>query len=429
MSRRTIGGKYELIEQMGRGAMGDVHRATQTGLNRSVAVKFLNTDIAKNENALRRFEQEAQALGQLSNPHVATIHDYGVDGGQPYMVMEFIHGTTLDEVLGEKPLPLKVALPVFRQVLDGIGHAHKRGIVHRDIKPSNVMLTEDGHAKVIDFGIAHVSSVGRKTKFGVAIGTPAYMSPEQVRGEALDARSDIYSLGTLLYEMLTGTPPLEKESEGATMVAHVVEDAPALPKEVAPEGIVTAVEKALARDPEKRFRTTDEFLKALTGLGLPDALADNPATHYISTLSKKRSSPKATVLDSPPPLQEEPPRKVRGPKRYWMAYAAVGLVVSMAAVGFWALKLYKDRTGPIPPPPLVLKSPPPPPDSLVLPVRQTESADAPAAGRDLPLRPGAFLGTPPPAAKDRTTPVKTAPKQACTAQEILIGKCNEKEKQ
>jgi serine/threonine protein kinase len=208
-------GPYEIVAPLGAGGMGEVYKARDTRLQRDVAIKVVPTAIALDAGALARFEREAQAVAALSHPNILAIHDVGHDAGTAFAVMELLSGRTLREVLISGPLPVRKALDYGRQIADGLAAAHDRGIIHRDVKPENIFITTEGRAKLLDFGLARlqpvVSSAGETmlangdTTPGTILGTIGYMAPEQVRGLAVDARTDIFAFGAVLYEMVGGT--------------------------------------------------------------------------------------------------------------------------------------------------------------------------------------------------------------------------------
>ncbi|HVR99205.1 MAG TPA: protein kinase [Thermoanaerobaculia bacterium] len=270
-----IVGSYRIVEKIGEGGMGAVYRAVDEMLDREAAVKAIRPDLAREPQIAERFRSEARALARLNHPAVATIYSFFHDGEDLFLAMEFVRGRTLSRVLREDgALPWQRAVPLFLSPLDGIEQAHRTGVVHRDLKPDNLMLTETGTLKVMDFGIARVMGSGHLTRTGLLVGTLRYMAPEQIRGEEVDRRTDVYALGTVLYELLTGRTPFEGGSDYAVLRAQI-EDTPApLSASVTglPDWIDQAVQKALAKDPAARFQTVSElhaFLAQHAGLALP----------------------------------------------------------------------------------------------------------------------------------------------------------------
>ena len=268
----SVVGNYKIIDKIGEGGMGAVFKGVDLMLEREVAIKMLRPELARQPNVVERFRTEAVTLAKLNHSNVATLHSFFRQGEDFFMVMEFVRGRTLDDVIRTQgAMRCDQAIELFCMALEGIDHAHKMGIIHRDIKPANMMLTETGSIKVMDFGIARVLGSDRLTKAGHLIGTVEYMSPEQVRGEETDARSDIYSLGILLYEMLTGCVPFNSTSEYELM-RRQIEDAPAPPRTHAPQiplPVEQAIMRSLAKKREARYQSAAEFramlMRRITG--------------------------------------------------------------------------------------------------------------------------------------------------------------------
>jgi eukaryotic-like serine/threonine-protein kinase len=266
MIGETIG-NYRIVSKLGQGGMGTVYLAEDTQLGRKVAIKLLNPGLmAQGGQELERFRSEAKVQANLSNPNVVTLHDFIPYGDSFYMVMEFVDGKSLaDLVRTAGALPPHIVVAISKQILEGLAAAHRLGVVHRDLKPSNVLITPDGIAKVMDFGIAKVQGGKNLTATGALVGTVYYMSPEQVRGEAVDARSDIYSFGIILFEILTGRVPFKDESDFKIMVHHV-QTPPPPPTQLLPEipgDIEEIVMLCLKKAPEERFQSADAILAAL----------------------------------------------------------------------------------------------------------------------------------------------------------------------
>jgi serine/threonine protein kinase len=259
-------GTYKIIEKIGEGGMGSVYKGIDEMLEREVAIKMLRPELASQHHVVERFRTEAKTLAKLNHTNIATVFNFIHQDEHYFMVMEFVRGETLDHIIRRTGAMIyEQAVGMFCHVLDGLEHAHSLGIIHRDIKPANIMLTDIGIVKVMDFGIARVLGTSRMTKQGNIIGTIEYMSPEQVRGEETDARSDIYSAGILFYEMLTGRVPFESKSEFELMKSQI-EDPPPPPRNFAayiPEQAEQTIMRALAKKPEARYESAAAFRQEL----------------------------------------------------------------------------------------------------------------------------------------------------------------------
>lgn len=266
MEGKILGNRYELIEQVGGGGMALVYRAKCALLNRYVAIKILRTEFTNDEEFVKRFRIEAQAAASLSHPNIVSIYDVGHEDNIHYIVMEFIDGVTLKEYIDKKGvLKWEEAVNIMIQICSAIEQAHKRKIIHRDIKPHNIMLTNDGIAKVTDFGIARAVSSSTITVVGSTIGSVHYFSPEQARGGYIDEKSDLYSLGITLYEMVTGKVPFVGESPVTVALKHI-QDEPEAPKSKnaeLPQGINDIIMKSIKKDKDKRYQTASEMLSDL----------------------------------------------------------------------------------------------------------------------------------------------------------------------
>ncbi len=280
---QTLLGKYKIERVLGEGGFGCVYQATDN-LQRPVAIKELRTELANDANALRRFQNEAIAIAKLNNPHIVTVWGMEQDGPHHYIVLEFMDGGSLANLLAQrgKLTPGEAAM-IARAVCDGLAAAHQLGIVHRDIKPANILLSRDGKAiKISDFGIAHVpasvSNVTNVTRLGTAMGTPWYMSPEQARGQKVDARSDLYSVGVMLYEMVAGYMYLDFTSDFLGDLEKLKTDPPRpLPSNI-PAGLQQIITRALAKDPAQRYQSAEEMSAALQAFITPGATIAIPTT-------------------------------------------------------------------------------------------------------------------------------------------------------
>src|SRR5499427_1187695 len=265
MSIQTVG-RYEITGELGRGAMGVVYKAMDPTIGRTVALKTMRLDVhgLDSQEMVRRFQNEARAAGVLNHPNIVTIYDAGEHEGIFYIAMEFIEGTTLHELLAEKRvLPTEEVVQLARQICRGLDYAHSNGIVHRDVKPANIMITADGTAKIMDFGIAKAG--GGMTSTGQVLGTPNYMSPEQVKGKVLDGRSDLFSFGVVLYEMVTGEKPFAGQNV-TTIIYKIVHENPIPPRDLdvtIHPGMSMVVTKALAKLPDDRYQSGADLSKDL----------------------------------------------------------------------------------------------------------------------------------------------------------------------
>jgi len=264
---RKLGNRYEVIERIGGGGMAVVYRALDTLLNRHVSIKVLRAQFATDEDFVRRFRREAQAAASLSHPNVVNIYDVGMESADEYyIVMEYVDGMTLKEVIQERaPLPVSEAIDTAKQICAALGHAHENNIVHRDIKPHNILIGKDGRVKVTDFGIARAITSNTITQDGSVLGSVHYFSPEQARGGITDVKSDIYSLGVVLYEMVTGELPFSGESPISVALKHL-QDHFVEPRQInpsLPQSVENIVLKALSKDPLVRYQTAREMYRDL----------------------------------------------------------------------------------------------------------------------------------------------------------------------
>lgn len=310
------GGKYELLQELGRGGMGVVYRARHKLMDRIVAIKMLIDDLGRDETAMQRFHVEAKAAAALNHNCIIRIYDFDISQhGFPFIVMDYLQGEPLDVFLErEKRMPWERALPLFLKVCDALGHAHRRQVVHRDIKPSNIMLVVDDDEEekpiVLDFGIAKLftqagKTASRLTRTGEIFGSPLYMSPEQCLGQPIDPRSDIYSLGCLMHETLTGQAPFERSGFLQVILAHINAPAPTLeeaaPDIIFPDGLSQVTARAIEKDSTKRFESMQEFKKALADVGkAADAggAADSSASSFKVQGSSSSSGDNSSIAGS-----------------------------------------------------------------------------------------------------------------------------------
>jgi serine/threonine-protein kinase len=281
-------GQYEILEAIGGGAMGEVYKARDLRLDRVVALKFLPADLTRDPSARRRFLHEAQAVAQLDHPNVATIYETGeTEGGRAFLALAFYEGETLQQKLENGPLPLPEALAIARQIARGLAAAHRRQIVHRDIKPANIIVLPDGTVKLLDFGLAKLAGATTLTRLGSSPGTPAYKSPEQTRGDKVDPRSDLWALGVVLYEMVTGRVPFGGEYEQAVIYSILNEPPRPLESGAFPSQLSKVIERALAKDPAERYQTAEELEEDLAHIPL-EGLGETAPRRQVPTRLRLR---------------------------------------------------------------------------------------------------------------------------------------------
>jgi serine/threonine-protein kinase len=360
-------GEYRIVERIGTGGMGSVYKAEQPSMNRMVAVKVLHSKYAERDDLVSRFRREARAMSQLSHPNTARVYKFGqLDDGAAYFVMDYMEGKNLAHTVRQHgPMAYERAINIMVQVCGALDEAHRAGIIHRDLKPENIFLTNQAGTadfpKVLDFGLAKVSEkqMGRGslmvTQQGMVFGTPEFMSPEQTQGETLDRRSDIYSLGLILYELLTGKLPFEATKPLEIMKAHVQE--PPIPLSERVEGLTfppeldRVLDKAMAKRPEDRYADAVEFAHALRACLPPDLMKTGALRALPSDppgAARQRSdAPPVTVPATPTaagpvvrttaaPIQDDEPVHVPV-SRTPMLMLGVGLGVVLALAGMWLL--------------------------------------------------------------------------------------------
>jgi serine/threonine protein kinase len=287
-------GQYRIISELGAGGMGVVYRALDVSLQREVAIKRLRSEFAANATVLERFRREAQMQAQLNHPNIAQLYTLVQDSESLCLVMEFVSGTVLTRFM---PMTWETALPIILQVLEGLEYAHRRGILHRDIKPDNIIIDGQGTAKIMDFGIAHAIGSSRMTREKTIIGTLEYVSPERVLGQSMDARSDLYSTGVMLFEMIAGRLPFDFDGEYALMRCHVDEKPYSLVKFVpnAPASLDTVIQKALQKKPQDRYESCGAM-----ALALREAAANKGVTllSVAALLNKREPQPGPSTATS-----------------------------------------------------------------------------------------------------------------------------------
>jgi serine/threonine protein kinase len=285
-------GRYQIIKEVGRGSMGIVYQARDPNIDRLVAVKVLRHDRITTDSFVKRFLKEAKVIGRLSHPHIVTIHDVGEDQGTVYIAMEFLEGISLSEIIQDRCLDAKEVIDLGTQIAETLDYAHRKGVIHRDIKPSNIVVEPDGQIKITDFGIARIedSSATLQTQAGAIMGTPAYMSPEQVLGHSVDGRSDLFSLGVILYELSTGRRPFGGDGKNlATVFNEIIQITPPEPTAVKsntliPEELSSLIMKTLEKEPAKRFQTGKELQEMLKNCLNGDKLVSVKKTNIRSNL-------------------------------------------------------------------------------------------------------------------------------------------------
>jgi len=349
----VVGDRYQLGELLGRGGMAEVRKGVDLRLGRAVAVKRLRTDLASDATFQARFRREAQSSAALNHPAIVSVYDTGeemaTDGSdvaQPYIVMEFVEGRTLRDILreGRKILPER-ALEIASSVLGALDYSHRAGIIHRDIKPGNVMLTATGDVKVMDFGIARAvsDSASTMTQTAAVVGTAQYLSPEQARGETVDSRSDVYSAGCLLYELLTGRPPFIGDSPVAVAYQHVRELAqpPSDHDTELPPEIDSIVMKALAKRVEDRYQSAAAMRNDIERYlaGRPVMAPAVPVAPMTTMLPEYDASPTATAIT---PVEEPPEDKHKSKAGWWIA--AVLLLAALAAAAAFIVPRLLDNS-------------------------------------------------------------------------------------
>ncbi|MBI3184251.1 MAG: serine/threonine protein kinase [Myxococcales bacterium] len=415
-SQEILDGKWALERKLGQGGMGVVHLATDLELERKVAIKMLSASLAHEPEVVARFEREARMMAKLDHPNLVPIWAVGRTGGVPFIVMKYLEGRPLSDYLRESGrLEVREAVGLMRQLCSGLGLVHARGFIHRDIKPANVIIGDDGHATILDLGVAR-DSKNAMTRSGLLIGTPKYMAPEQIAGAGkIDHRADLYSLATVLYEMLTGAPVYDSESDYSVMKMHIeaaVPDASQVPG--VSRKVAGVVQKALAKSPDDRYQSAAELYQALAEAAVdePDTRLA-PITPYPTTLRRARLAHAAAQPTVPPAPEKPPPpdrpaakepvpspsrleaMAIRRPAGPIAAAVLVGMVAIAAAL-YFALRPAPEEAPPSEEPP-----------------RAANTAEATRAPSAAPAQPWATVSAPAPQAAaepaEGAAPSETAP--------------------
>jgi serine/threonine protein kinase/DNA-binding LacI/PurR family transcriptional regulator len=352
---KTIDDDFVIKERLGQGGMAQVYRARQLSVNRDVALKIINLHEAQNdENFRQRFANEAAIIASLEHLHILPVYAYGIYEDHAYLAMRLLRGGTLKDRLREgQPLPIADALHLFEQIAKGLGYAHSKGIIHRDIKPANILLDENNNAYLTDFGLAKViDSDEHLTRGDSVVGTLAYMSPEQLQGERIDHRSDLYGLGVVLYHMLCGRVPFRGETQNdmvAVIYMHIQEDPPPpsqFNSEISPE-LEMVIFKAMSKEPASRYSSADEFARDVR-LAMGVSTSGSTASLSPMALLERTGSTQTRRTTLPKPPEEPKPTPFLTPRR--LAYTAITLLVVLVGVGLFAMS---QRF--VPPPPYTLK--------------------------------------------------------------------------
>jgi serine/threonine-protein kinase len=414
-------GKYKIVELVGEGAMGTVYRAVDSVIGRTVAIKVMNASIARQADHRQRFLREAQAAGSLQHPNVVTIFDMGEVDGHLFIAMEFLHGADLEKLMGgAEPLKLQSKLDVIVDVLMGLSYAHKNGIIHRDIKPGNIRVSEDGNAKIMDFGVAHLAS-SEMTRTGLVVGTPSYMAPEQVTGGKAVPGTDLFAVGAVLYHLLTGSKPFD----GPTLQSlfyRIVTDMPRPLEEMKPglpAGLEKIVQKAMAKDPADRYQTALDMANDIIAVR-----AGLSGDAYASSVSLTASAVSVVENYAPKPVPVTPP----APKTGTRNLAIGGGFAAVLVIG-WLL-FGRDREPRNPEvsttaasdsaPSIVAVAPETAKESVAAPVATTEIPPATVAHKTPSAAPAKKKVEPKPRAVAKASPPKREPTPSTMATRAAI---------
>ncbi len=333
--------QYEITALLGKGGMAAVYRARQLNIRREVAIKVIKSDLTESPDFVMRFEREAETIASLRHPHILKLFDYGQEGEVIYLVMELVSGGSLSDLIRQGPLPIDTTSRLLDQIASALDYAHKRGIIHRDLKPQNILLDEEGNAVLTDFGIAKLlRETTALTQSGHAMGTPSYMAPEQWRGRAIDARTDIYALGVTVFEMLTGRLPFIADTPFSMMHQHIYEPPPPVRQLNAgvPPGVEQVIDRGLAKEPEQRYQSASEMAQAFKSMlhsaEQPPAPARRPPTPVLPPPDAEPS----------PTLAEFVPEHKRTSRRGLIVIAAILVLLLAGGALFAALSGGRSET-------------------------------------------------------------------------------------
>ena len=373
---KEVGGRYKILKQLGAGGMATVYQAQDPVLNRIVAIKIIHNHLSTDTDFVRRFQEEASMVANLRHPHIVSVHDLGNDGETYFIVFEYVDGVSLQDYLWRlnkqgRQLPVDEIIKYISQIAAALDYAHEQNLIHRDVKPANIMVNLRGDVILMDFGIAKIGGVTTHTATGGLIGTPRYISPEQIKGQKqVDRRADIYSLGAILYEMAAGEPPYDSDAVMMLLMMHTNDPIPRMTREDLPDGVNDAVQIAMAKEPDDRFQSAGEMAAFLDDSLDPIRRADlirrnrldhDPATPptYVDR-TKPLPSPGAERAQTEVALPPSTPVPASAPSSPWwrtrsgMIGGAVGLLgLLLAIIGFGNFNLWGGGS----PPPTVTELP------------------------------------------------------------------------
>jgi serine/threonine protein kinase/uncharacterized protein YraI len=421
----TTFGRYEIKAEIGRGGMATVYRAYDPRFERDVAIKVLPHELLHDPAFKARFEREAKIIAALEHPAIVPVHDFGEENGQPYLVMRYMPGGSLEERIRKAPLTLSEATRIFNRLTPAVDEAHIRGVIHRDLKPANILFDQFDEPYLSDFGIAKLVEATATLTGGAVVGSPAYMSPEQARGEAdIDGRTDIYSLGAILFQMLSGRTPYESTTPTGQLIRHVTDPVPDILKvrPDLPAGCQTVIATAMAKQKTDRYTAARKMAQAISSIRPGMETSTVPATVVEIRPSEVKTiqdvAPPKVTTPGPPPLAAAPPQQVAavstGKRRgfpAWLAILAgvgfIGLILALIAIGFVVKKYW----------PLATLTPTSGIVAVVIPTTSVPTATATATATQTPRPTGTLTSTTLPSATSTATPQPTVIFKAIVAVE------------